>query len=374
MNRFSPEPFLIPGTMTPVDALDLAIEDVVVSRSDLSGCLGAEDPEAAARRLAGAVFDGRNASAYAAARTRLQTMTDRRAAAVRRLQGLEDILLGVQKRHAKTRTVPDPQFRPSIGERVSLVAFGAARLALLGAGVLIIALYARASGVSVDISTNWFLALSYGTPVVLASYVLSSLMHATDQIETRRRIAVGTTLAGVAFLLCWLIATAAMFALETDTSTLFATGLGLGATEGPAAGGWFGALFPQNMTGRMLLLMHVLTDVVLGAAAGCWMKLVGCAGREMVFAPRPEEAGYREAARHQVGELEQIDMVFAHLSALVETYPLKRALAADLAATTAAGMLVELKAARAAADRDMLVRLAWAPSPPAASATSASTS
>lgn len=346
------------------DPRDLALVDMILDEPKLALCLADEDPREAARRLAGASFDALNAGTRAQAEQRLKTLGLSHRAAKRVLRKLQRL----EKRHvtriARTRTEPDANYQPSRGEQIGGRILTGMRFASLAVAVSMIAIYARASGVSVDISTSWLLALAFGFPALLVSYALSQVSEISDNIETKRRIAIAYTGAGTVLFTGWLAATAYMFGLEAEAANQgFMVDLGGGGNAAPDTVtthdtvSWISALFPSGAAGRWLLFTHVAADVTLAAAAGVWSKLFGKVGRAVEFPDREEYVAYHGDAAVAEAELASTDAAMAHLQGLLSSYPEKRKSAIEHAVNAVAAMMRDLEAELTAAKTDAIERL-----------------
>lgn len=310
---------------------DLSIQDVSLTDADLAAPLAADDPVVAGGDLAEKSFMARNAGVVAELDRRELHLARDKAKDQALLDGFEAKRKRVSGIKAKTPRKADPEFKPTLGERAYMVFFGVIlRFALLIVTIAVIAMYVRSSSYSVDLSTNWWMAIAYAFPVLVASFALSSLADLSENITVKRRFAWVFTTTGMLALIVWVGCSAALFGFDTEAAQGLTLDLDLGtATTAPGQPlpavletlqVWVDALFPQQTIGALLLFVHVLADVLLSAAAGVFAKLAGTIGRETRFEPRADYMSYDGCVRHLRERIAQIDRQLEYTANVRQAY------------------------------------------------------
>ena len=103
--------------------------------------------------------------------------------------------------YAKTPSKYDPQYRMSLSERGLSGLYTILRFITLGVSVTVIALYARSSGFSIDVSSSWIIAILYGFPALILSGVIANRIDYTDNLKEKRAIARHLIYISIAFFL-----------------------------------------------------------------------------------------------------------------------------------------------------------------------------
>jgi len=229
-------------------------------------------------------------------------------------------------------------------ERVQNAVYICLTVVALVVAVSVVAAIMQEYAPSAALAGNLWLALGYAFPIVLASSGLAAyLTIRDDEAEMETRISRLLMTAGIVFV-AWL----ALTGLETlgrsggfaGSDDIFATSL-----DAPVVGAsydgvtWFyglvGALFPQTLTGMVLLVMHVLSDVMLAAALTARVILMDRKTREIEAYECPKAL----KAQTRVAELElakrmQVGVMAQHTDTLAEIDAIRANLIADVALGT----------------------------------------
>lgn len=266
-------------------------------------------------RRACAQFDAVNGATREEARSRLAYLTRLAKAAAKRMRKEERKLQRAVNLYAKTPEVGETGFRMDRRQLTTVTIFVFLRFLLLAVTIWLVALYARASGVSTDLSTNWFMALAFGFPALMFSWALSCVSDACDSKAAKRRVALFYTVLGGLALFMWVALTAMIFGPTGASAAAQGGTAGLTLTLGSVAADpvqevlpliatvklWLSAIFGWMGLGVALLLTHVAGDTLVGAACTIWSKLSFAAGRETEFQRSKEYA----ALRAELAEAEQ---------------------------------------------------------------------
>lgn len=196
--------------------------------------------------------------------------------------------------YAKTPSKYDPQYRMSLSERGLSGLYTILRFITLGVSVTAIALYARSSGFSVDVSSSWIIAILYGFPALILSGVIANRIDYTDNLKEKRAIARRLIYIAMAFFLLWVGATAIMFAPEEATNSGYQVNFASPVQAVQSAVDIVDWLFPKSIFGLVLLFAHVLTDIFAAAALATHAKLQGLKGRTTQFDELQETAAHRQ--------------------------------------------------------------------------------
>jgi len=289
----------LPGGRSKFD-----IEQVRLTENEVAHSAGADDPIAFAQERAESRFDEVNGSVQTEAETRLTHLRARQEAdnTVRdQIQTERERTTGAL--YAKTPSKHDSKYRMSAGERSQKSLYTILRFMTLGVTTLVIALYARGSGISPDISSSWLIALLYAFPAFIISGVISNKIDFTDDLAQKRRTAKRLGYVAIAFLLVWVGATSIMFAPEEASSADFQVSFSSPAQAAQSAQGIVDWLFPKSVVGIVLLFTHVLTDIFAAAALATHAKLQGLKGRETEFVEPKEASKHRELWDFHTGRL-----------------------------------------------------------------------
>lgn len=336
---------------------NLDLKSPVLTDADLIPCVAEDDPIAAARAIAETAFHALNAGARAEAAARAHHLTsdaEHEQKVASALQADHRKSVGA---YAETPSRANGATRMSGAERITSWIFVLARFGLIGVTIFVMAIYLRASGYSVDLSSSWPMALAFGFPVLIASYAISMLAEVSDDLAVKRRIAWTLTWLGSLVLLVWVSCSAQLFAFDTSVERGFQVSFGSNAGATPTTSG-LDALFPNSAVGVVLLLTHVLADVLLSAACGVWSKVVGLRGRRTVYSPRSDFTNFGEMLDAQTTRRTVAKAQLDYIAGLEAEYEAGLARAVTVAQTRVAALKLRVDAqhltARANAINDLM--------------------
>lgn len=321
------------------------IEPVRLTENEIAHSAGADDPVTSAQERAEARFDEVNGSVQTEAQTRLTHLRARQSAenTVRdQVQTERERTTGAL--YAKTPSKHDPKYRMSAGERSQKSLYTVLRFVTLGVTTLVIALYARGSGFSPDISSSWAIALLYAFPAFLLSGVISNKIDYTDDLKQKRRTAKNLGYVAISFLLVWVGATAIMFAPEEASSAGFQVNFSSPAQVVQSAQDIVDWLFPKSIVGIVLLFTHVLTDIFAAAALATHAKLQGLKGRETEFVEPKETSKHRELWDFHTGRLGETEREIEFLEGVCRKFTDARASSVADARNRIQSLMLEMEA------------------------------
>ena len=344
----------------------LALQDVTITDAMLAPCVAAKSPEKAVKRLVGSLYDKANAATRKEARDRAKALTakkKREQAIAKRAHWQRNKTTGVK---ARTPTRADRRYRMDFRYWLTSSIFVLFRVLLIGVTMGLIAMYVRASSYSTDLSSSWVMSLAFGFPVLVVSYVLACVADAFDNIDAQRRIALIYTALGALFLFGWLIAMASIFKFDTGAASQ-GFSMSLDPAIDPASADvpvilatlntWFSVVFPQSVSGSLLLLLHVAGDVLIGAAAGVWAKLAFKTGREAEFVQRSDHAAYTAEYDAIEVRLRDIQPQLEYLAGIETGYVAGRVAAINTAVNRIPSLVLRMEADRLMAQSDNIEAL-----------------
>ena len=266
-----------------------AVSQIRVEEPTVGHALGSEDPVSAVQASAAAQFDASNIHVDTEAATRLEQL--------RYIEQAENQVAaevqGERKRtaawkYAKTPARHDAAFRLSVAERCNQGIYILLRYVTLCVSTLVVALYARGSGFSADISTNWALAIAFAFPALIGSAVIAGRVDLKDDLEQKRAMVRRLAYVAIGLLVVWVAASAILFAPKEASATAFQVRFGSSGSGLQMAQALVDQLFPKSVVGILLLFTHVLTDTFMAAALAGFAKLQGLKGRETEFVTNKE--------------------------------------------------------------------------------------
>lgn len=292
------------------DVIDRRLSD-----AELVPHITAEAPSEAATTHAGKEWDAANATLRRNAEvwlTELAARKAREAGWIAQWTTIASARLGLK--YDRDR-VHDRAVRPTLAERGHNLIYVILRYLLLAATVGLIGVYVRASDYNAALSSDILWSTLFGLPVILLSGAISVYASSMDELADQRRLADRLTHLGTFMLAIWIVATAILFGLSGGTAGILKATIGGGAnTVDPGPLAFLKALFPDNMTGKVLLASHVCGEVLIAAAWGVRAKLFHATGRTNTAKVRQdgkcaldehdlmqgrEDAIAREIARHE---------------------------------------------------------------------------
>lgn len=301
-------------------------------------CLGAPDPEAAARRKAELMAGAANAAVQTTAEEKRRAIARRVAEIMEERLPIRQGLRACAGLKLKRRRRADRDFAPTLGERLNRVYLLVLRLGAVGMAAAVTAAFIQGSSYSIALSEDGWKALAYAFPIVIASTALASRADFTDDVAAKRRIGRRLIGLGAAAFALWVVLTGLLFGPAGDGGLDFGSVLATPPSTGAA--GWIeaareiaGMLFPQTAQGKALLALHILSDTLLAAGLGVKGALLATQGREEVWEPRGDRDAWRALdvpAREELARLEAEDGRYAAIVA--EVSAIAEALRADAVA------------------------------------------
>lgn len=309
-----------------------SITDVTVPDSDIirhvppipsmSPAQAMQDAESALAIHATKLFEGKNIAVKMAAETEITHIQNE----VTKAEEISELAkIGLRKLtgvlHVKTPAKHDPKYRLSFGERIEHGFYIITRFAFPVVSVTAMALMARASGFSVDISSSWPIALIYTSVVYLVSGMLGSRGDLTNYLEVRRGLTRRYMIIATTFFFVWLAAASVFFA-PAESATAYAVNF---STESSAAAFTFLGFTPKTVIGVIMAFAHIVSDVYGAATLAMVQKLAGLKGRDPLPMEAPEAVTHREIAEAQQKRTEGLVRRLGELQGLLNEWDSKRA-------------------------------------------------
>lgn len=346
----------LPGGRSKFD-----IKEVRLTNSEIAHCVGTaeaagqkahlspaqtrEKVEAETTKKSEANFQAQNGNIYKDASARLADFKEIKQdeEEVRELHDKERKRLAIN-RYTKTPSKYDPDFRMNGKERAQSALYALLGFLVRIIAVVAIALYARGSGFSPDISTNWGLAIIFAFVALLPSGVLAARLDYTDSLDEKRHIAKRLGSISFVIFLVWAAATAILFAPQENSSTAFAVSLTSPAQTVQSMQNLIDLLFPKSAISTALLFTHILAEVFAAAALAAHGKLQNLKGRQAKPVESNEAKLHRELYDLHRGRMAASDEEVRFLEGVLEKYQGERSACVLDAVNRANSLMLEVEA------------------------------
>lgn len=327
---------------------------------DFAVCATKPDPEQEGADHAESVYVASNGQAAEEARKELGFLEQRRPREIELKDTFDSHRQDAASHPTELSREADQAIAPSEKDRKTVFWLMLLRYTLIGVTICLIAIYVRASGYSVDLSTNWLSALAYGFPVLILSIVLSKLGDRSSDPDARYRLARLYTRSGLIVLTVWAVATAILFGLDPSAGGSL-SGVSLSLAPVPVTAeptlvdsvrAVITGLFPPSVVGTILLASHVLGDVLISAALGLYCDHVSRRGRRMLHRVSEDYETNTAHSDEQGRRLDAIEGRIAYLAGVLHGFDVGRKAAAAEGRIRVAGHVLAHEASRLSAQNE----------------------